>query len=47
MIIVQGIRPVLAGMLAGATGAWLLSRYMTALLFEVTPLDLLGPYPRQ
>jgi len=40
MIMLQGMRPALAGMVAGAVGAWLLSRYMATLLFEITPLDL-------
>jgi len=39
MIVLQGIRPVLFGMGLGAIGAWWLSRYLTALLFGITPFD--------
>jgi putative ABC transport system permease protein len=39
MTIAQGMRPVLAGLAMGAAGAWWLSRYFTALLFGIKPLD--------
>jgi len=35
------MRPVLAGLALGATGAWWLSRYFTTLLFGIKPLDAL------
>jgi putative ABC transport system permease protein len=40
MTIAQGMRPVLAGLAMGAAGAWWLSRYFTALLFGIKPLDM-------
>lgn len=40
MVVQQGMRPVLAGMLLGALGAWWLSRYLEALLFGVKPFDV-------
>jgi predicted permease len=39
MIFRQGLRKTAIGLVAGLTGAWLLSRYMTSLLFEVDPTD--------
>jgi putative ABC transport system permease protein len=39
MTVAQGMRPVLAGLALGALGAWWLSRYFTALLFGIKPLD--------
>jgi putative ABC transport system permease protein len=39
MIIAQGMRPVMAGLTLGAAGSWWLSRYFTALLFGIKPLD--------
>jgi putative ABC transport system permease protein len=39
LIISQGMRPVVIGLVAGVLGAMALSRYMTSLLFGVTPLD--------
>jgi putative ABC transport system permease protein len=39
LIISQGMRPVVIGLVAGVLGALALSRYMTSLLFGVTPLD--------
>ncbi|PYT30729.1 MAG: hypothetical protein DMG57_07360 [Acidobacteria bacterium] len=41
MTIVQGMRPVLAGLVLGAVGASWLSRYFTTLLLDIKPLDLL------
>ena len=39
MALVQGMRPVLAGLALGAVGAWWLSRYFTAMLFGIKPFD--------
>lgn len=39
MTVAQGMRPVLAGLVLGAVGSWWLSRYFTALLFGIKPLD--------
>ena len=39
LIMSQGMRPVVIGLAAGIVGALALSRYMTSLLFGVTPLD--------
>jgi putative ABC transport system permease protein len=39
MALVQGMRPVLAGLALGAVGAWWLSRYFTAMLFGTKPFD--------
>jgi putative ABC transport system permease protein len=39
MAVVQGMRPVLAGLAIGAVGAAWLSRYFATLLFNVKPLD--------
>ncbi|MBO0724425.1 MAG: ABC transporter permease [Blastocatellia bacterium] len=41
MTIRQGMRPALLGIGLGAAGAWWLSRYLTALLFEIKPFDFL------
>jgi predicted permease len=41
MVLSQGMRPALAGMLLGALGAWWLSRYLEALLFGIKPFDVL------
>ena len=40
MALVQGMRPVLAGLASGALGAWWLSRYFTAMLFGIQPFDV-------
>ena len=40
MTIIQGLRPALLGIVLGAIGAWWLSRYIAALLFETKPFDL-------
>jgi len=39
LVLSQGMRPVLLGLVAGVIGAFVLSRYMTTLLFGVTPVD--------
>ena len=39
LIMSQGMRPVIFGLVAGIIGAIALSRYMSSLLFGVTPLD--------
>jgi putative ABC transport system permease protein len=39
LIMSQGMRPVMIGLVAGVGGAFALSRYMSSLLFGVTPLD--------
>ena len=39
LVVSQGMRPVILGLVAGVLGAFALSRYMTTLLFGVTPLD--------
>jgi putative ABC transport system permease protein len=41
MALAQGMRPVLAGLVLGAIGAFWLSRYFATLLFNVKPLDAL------
>jgi putative ABC transport system permease protein len=40
MVLSQGMRPALVGMLLGALGAWCLSRYLETLLFGVKPFDV-------
>jgi predicted permease len=40
MVLSQGMRPALVGMLLGALGAWWLSRYLETLLFGVKPFDV-------
>ena len=39
LVLSQGMRPVMLGLVAGLAGAFALSRYMTTLLFGVTRLD--------
>jgi putative ABC transport system permease protein len=39
MTVSQGLRPALAGILAGAIGSWWLSRYLSTLLYGVQALD--------
>jgi putative ABC transport system permease protein len=41
MTLTQGMRPVVAGLVAGAVAAWGLSKSFTALLFDVKPFDLI------
>lgn len=41
MVLGQGMRPVLLGLVLGAGGAWWLSRYFATLLFGVKPFDVL------
>jgi putative ABC transport system permease protein len=40
IVLSQGMRPALVGMLLGAFGAWWLSRYLKTLLFSVKPFDV-------
>jgi putative ABC transport system permease protein len=40
IVLRQGMRPALAGMLLGAVGAWWLSRYLKMLLFGIKPFDV-------
>jgi putative ABC transport system permease protein len=40
IVLSQGMRPALAGILLGALGAWWLSRYLEALLFGIKPFDV-------
>jgi putative ABC transport system permease protein len=40
IVLSQGMRPALLGMLLGAVGAWWLSRYLEALLFGIKPFDV-------
>jgi len=40
LVLSQGMRPVVLGLLAGVLGAFVLSRYMTTLLFGVGRLDV-------
>jgi putative ABC transport system permease protein len=40
MVLSQGMRPALVGMLLGALGAWWLSRYLGTLLFGIKPFDV-------
>ena len=39
LVLSQGMRPVVFGLVAGVLGALALSRYMANLLFGITPLD--------
>jgi putative ABC transport system permease protein len=39
LIVSQGMRPVIAGLVVGLVAAAMLSRLMTTLLFDVTPTD--------
>jgi putative ABC transport system permease protein len=39
IVLTQGMRPVLTGILLGALGAWWLSRYLETLLFGIKPFD--------
>jgi putative ABC transport system permease protein len=39
LVLSQGMRPVVLGLVTGVIGAFALSRYMTTLLFGVTPVD--------
>ncbi len=39
LIVSQGMRPVIAGLVVGLVAAAILSRLMTTLLFDVTPTD--------
>jgi len=39
LVLSQGMRPVIIGLVAGIAGAFALSRYMTSLLFGVTSVD--------
>jgi putative ABC transport system permease protein len=39
LIVIQGMRPVIVGLVVGLAAAAALSRLMTALLFDVTPTD--------
>ena len=39
LVLSQGMHPVIIGLVAGIAGAFALSRYMTSLLFGVTPVD--------
>jgi putative ABC transport system permease protein len=41
LVVMQGMRPVVAGLVLGVAGALALSRLMTSLLFEITPADAL------
>jgi putative ABC transport system permease protein len=40
IVLSQGMRPPLVGMLLGALGAWWLSRYLETLLFGIKPFDV-------
>lgn len=40
MVLSQGMRPALVGILLGALGAWWLSRYLATLLFGIKPFDV-------
>jgi putative ABC transport system permease protein len=40
MVLSQGMRPALVGMLLGTLGAWWLSHYLETLLFGVKPFDV-------
>jgi len=39
MTLLQGMRPVIVGLLAGTVAAWWLSKSFTALLFGIKPFD--------
>jgi putative ABC transport system permease protein len=41
LTMIQGMRPVLLGIGLGAIGAWWLSGYLSALLFNIKPFDLI------
>ena len=40
IVLRQGMRPALVGMLLGSVGAWWLSRYLETLLFGIKPFDV-------
>jgi putative ABC transport system permease protein len=40
IVLRQGMRPAVVGMLLGALGAWWLSRYLETLLFGIKPFDV-------
>jgi putative ABC transport system permease protein len=39
LVVLQGMRPVIFGLAVGIIGAFALSRFMTSLLFGMTPAD--------
>jgi ABC-type antimicrobial peptide transport system permease subunit len=39
LVLAQGLRPALAGLLIGMVGAFALTRFMSTLLFGITPTD--------
>jgi putative ABC transport system permease protein len=41
LTLIQGLRPALLGIGLGAAGAWWLSSYLTALLFNIKPFDVI------
>jgi len=41
LVIREGLRPVVLGILAGLTAAWMSAKLLAALLFDITPRDLL------
>ena len=42
LVVLQGVRPAVVGLVLGILGAWVGTRLMRRLLFEVSPTDALS-----